>query len=143
MPLNFMSAPGGPQHAGLVVAAGFQAPNLQQHGRMILGPRRRGWEERIAVDLGVFGKHGHGRLLPGRAVVVAAAKLRAEVPEVQRDVERAVARVAEHQAQGVAEEVGAGDLPRLPGSAAAREREQAFAGRDIELVGHLPNSCDD
>src|SRR6185369_314719 len=112
----------GPDSAGLVCPAGGEAPDqLEVPGRGVVA----------AIGLGRV--RGCGELLPGGACVVAAMQLAAEVAEVEGGVDRAVARIDEHLAHRIAEEVGA---PGLPAAGAPAPLQQALAGCDPEGVGH-------
>src|SRR5207248_42993 len=97
----------GPERA---LAAGLQAPDLDELPRCLL-----------AVGLRRIGRHRD--LLPALAAVRGAAQLDAEVAEVERGVEHAVAGVGQHHRDRVAEEM------RPPRLARGIEDEQALAGR--------------
>src|SRR3546814_9878713 len=74
------------------------------------------------------------QLRPGGAEVLGAVQLHAEVAEVERRIERAVATVLQEGAHRIAEE--AEIARRLP--AASLDQEQALAGRHEEFFSHFP-----
>ncbi len=112
----------GPQRARPICATRLQRPDHRHAGRVGgVGAGRR--------------KGRRGQLGPAFAVIVGAVQLHAEMAEVERRIEGAVARIGQHRADRIAEEGRAGEAERR---AVAGEAQQPLLGRDIERRHLIP-----
>jgi hypothetical protein len=120
-----------PQHAGFVVAAGFEDPHqLQLPGDLDAA-------HRAAVRLTALGRRRilrHAALLPRLAGVARGVKLGAEMIVLDRGVKPAVAPIGQHHGHVVADERLT--IGRPSAGRAAPKREKALARRDVNSITH-------
>src|SRR5579862_5358422 len=86
---------------------------------------------RVVGDIGGLGRKGRRRQFAPRAGAVAAPQLGAEMPEVERRIERLA--VLQHRGHRIAEKMRRGDVPA---AVFGRQFEETLAGPDIEALRH-------
>src|SRR5690606_7516900 len=114
----------GPEPARLVGPARGERPDEGEARRLLA----------LLVGLQAHRESGRRELRPAPPAVLGAVQLGTEVAEVQRRVERAVARVLQESAHRIAEK--ADIARRLP--PAAVDQEETLAGRHKEFFSHVP-----
>ncbi|MCY1424715.1 hypothetical protein D9M71_404750 [compost metagenome] len=119
----------GPEHAGLVHPAGLQAPDLLEAPGRLRGVAFL----RLGQRLGLRRIGRHGAFLPVLPCPLAP-QLDAEVAEVERGIQAAVARVGQQHAHRFAEEIPARLAPAVV--RAALESEQPLAGAHQQSIVH-------